>query len=311
MRSTEVSARYLSLFSFRIYRYGRWRKVFQNYEIVKIVCFLIGHDGGWWRRYSRESSNFLKRSFPRYFTFNNDRRRKRRKNSFDTALSAKYPSPLLDAVKSIWYRGWIEEFVNWQKTLEKCYRPGCYLYFNDFPVWISRGNNRRREKTKVSRTLAEALISSRLHRPRPDPLGASLPSNWNPRERWEKENRRKVPYLIFHIGGAAWIFLRVCKASRKRYPATESFFPSRAGARLLSSREKQGIESSCSQSESSPSSFYLEPNNGDFSLENPPWSPSEKKNYPDKSRVRCKYNFNYEASHIATEMQRYYVIEFE
>lgn len=77
-----------------------------------------------------------------------------------------------------------------------------------------------KEKTKVSRTLAEALISSRLHRPRSDPLGASLPSNWNPRERWEKENRRKVPHLIFHIGGAAWIFLRVCKASRKRYPTT-------------------------------------------------------------------------------------------
>lgn len=30
---------------------------------------------------------------------------------------------------------------------------------------------------KVSRTLVEALISSRLHRPRSEPLGASLPSN--------------------------------------------------------------------------------------------------------------------------------------
>lgn len=30
---------------------------------------------------------------------------------------------------------------------------------------------------KVNRTLAEALISSRLHRPRSEPLGASLPSN--------------------------------------------------------------------------------------------------------------------------------------
>lgn len=30
---------------------------------------------------------------------------------------------------------------------------------------------------KVNWTLAEALISSRLHRPRSEPLGASLPSN--------------------------------------------------------------------------------------------------------------------------------------
>lgn len=39
-----------------------------------------------------------------------------------------------------------------------------------------RGVAEERE-TKVSRTLAEALISSRLHRPRSDPLGASQPSN--------------------------------------------------------------------------------------------------------------------------------------
>lgn len=138
-----------------------------------------------------------------------------------------------------------------------------------------------KEKTKVSRTLAEALISSRLHRPRSDPLGASLPSNWNPRERWEKENRRKVPYLIFHIGGAAWIFLRVCKASRKRYPTTESFFPSRSRGLLSRAGTKQGIESSCSRSESSSSVFYFESNN--ISLENPPsialQESSSRKNY--------------------------------
>lgn len=139
-----------------------------------------------------------------------------------------------------------------------------------------------KEKTKVSRTLAEALISSRLHRPRSDPLGASLPSNWNPRERWEKENRRKVPYLIFHIGGAAWIFLRVCKASRKRYPTTvERIFLSIQKPGASVAREKQGIESSCSQSKSSPSVFYFESNN--ISLENPPsialQESSSRKNY--------------------------------
>lgn len=111
-----------------------------------------------------------------------------------------------------------------------------------------------KEKTKVSRTLAEALISSRLHRPRSDPLGASLPSNWNPRERWEKENRRKVPYLIFHIGGAAWIFLRVCKASRKRYPTTESFFPSRS----------RGLLSRAKNRESNPAALDRNPHRPSF-----------------------------------------------
>lgn len=161
------------------------------------------------------------------------------------------------------------------------------------------------EKTKVSRTLAEALISSRLHRPRSDPLGASLPSNWNPRERWEKENRRKVPYLIFHIGGAAWIFLRVCKASRKRYPATveriflssiepgASFVARKTGnriqllsigiltVRLLSRVEQWGFLAR----ESSMIALGENRRRG--------------KNYSDKSRdwfqIWCKYNFNYES----------------
>lgn len=69
----------------------RWRKVFQNYEIVKIVCFLISHDGGWWR-ISRELSNFLKRSFSWYFTFNNDKKKK----ILSVLLSSQNLSPLLD-----------------------------------------------------------------------------------------------------------------------------------------------------------------------------------------------------------------------
>lgn len=175
------------------------------------------------------------------------------------------------------------------------------------------------EKTKVSRTLAEALISSRLHRPRSDPLGASLPSNWNPRERWEKENRRKVPYLIFHIGGAAWIFLRVCKASRKRYPATVEriFLSIEPGAsfvarktrnriqllsigiltvRLLSRLEQWGFlarESSMISLQENRRRKKIIPINLESKL----------------VQVRCKYNFNYEI--ILEKCKRYYVIEFE
>ena len=46
---------------------------------------------------------------------------------------------------------------------------------------------------KENRTLVEALISSRLHRPRFYPLGASLPSNPNPRERsaWKRRCESK------------------------------------------------------------------------------------------------------------------------
>lgn len=40
-----------------------------------------------------------------------------------------------------------------------------------------REENGNSKVEKVSRTLVEALISSRLHRPRSEPLGASLPSN--------------------------------------------------------------------------------------------------------------------------------------
>lgn len=52
---------------------------------------------------------------------------------------------------------------------------------------------------KVNRTLPEALISSRLHRPRSKPLGASLSSNWNPRKRRKREDGIEEERATSHI----------------------------------------------------------------------------------------------------------------